>query len=396
MQCTWRDGKLLTLLTTGSLLVMTGAVIAPVLPKMILQLEIDPALAGYLVSAHYLTVAIFSPLLGILADRTGQVRVLTLSLLLYGVFGAVGGIMPDFRTILITRICVGAASGGIAAATLGLLVRRYVSEVARSQAIAYVATALTLANIVYPVLAGFIGGIHWRWVFGLHGLGLPLALIVAMTFQQPMFNHFHSQTTSTLESDAQKLKGVLQNPHILQLYATQGLTAAIAHATIIYLPLYLKATLNTGTVLNGLVLASQALGAAAISALGMRRLAQRIGLGGAASLGLGCMTVTLGTMPQFQRLLFLLPAVTLFGIGLGLVVPSLYSWVSNLAPAGLQSSVLAICVGANFLGQFIAPSIFGIVLNRQGLSSVFYGAAGLALILGLGLMLMQSSSRFKS
>ncbi|MEO1296230.1 MAG: MFS transporter, partial [Cyanobacteria bacterium J06636_16] len=156
MHCTWRDRKLLILLATGSLIVMTGAVIAPILPKMTEQLGLDPAIAGYLVSAHYLTVALFSPILGLLADRTGAPRVLIVSLLLYAVFGAMGGLLNDFALILVTRALVGAASGGIAAASLGMLVQRYESETARSQAIAYVATVLTLANIVYPILAGLI------------------------------------------------------------------------------------------------------------------------------------------------------------------------------------------------------------------------------------------------
>ncbi|MEM9005627.1 MAG: MFS transporter [Cyanobacteria bacterium P01_F01_bin.86] len=409
MQYPWRDSKLLVLLATGSLIVMTGAVIAPILPKMIQQLSLDPAVAGYLVSAHYLTVALFSPLLGILADRTGAVRVLVTSLLLYAVFGAAGGILHDFVPILITRVLVGAASGGIAAASLGLLVRRYEAEAVRSQAIAYVATVLTLANIFYPVLAGLIGNWNWRWVFALYGLGIPLALLVVVNWRNDQEqgrrgrksdeeNDATSDVASQPETqnvDVQpptdsrrppKLLDVVCRWYPLQLYATQCLVAAIAHATIIYLPLYLKATLNAGTLLIGLVLAAQGLGAAAIAAFGVRRLGQRFGLDRATSLGLGIMALILTTIPQLQQLPTILPCVILFGVGLGIVVPSLYNLMSNLAPSGLQSTVLAIGVGSNFLGQFISPGVFGFVLSWQGLPPVFYGAAVMALMLGIWLV----------
>ena len=395
MHCTWRDGKLLTLLATGSLLVMTGAVMAPILPQIIQQLELDPAVAGYLVSGHYLTVAIFSPLLGILADRTGQVRVLVISLLLYAVFGATGGLLHGFVPILITRVLVGAASGGIAAASLGLLVQRYESATARSQAIAYVATVLTLANIVYPILAGFIGSWHWRWVFGLYGVGIPLALLVVWQLGQPSDPSL-TQTKTAASQASQKLVTLISKPRPLQIYLTQCLVAAIAHATIIYLPIYLKRTLATDTVVIGIVLACQGLGAAAIAAFGVRRLGQRFSLGGAVSLGLGIMALMLIAVPQIQHLSLLIAVVTLFGVGLGMAMPSLYNLIANLAPSGLQSSVLAVGVGSNFLGQFLSPSIFGAVLDRQGLSGVFYGAAILCLILGLCLMVRQQSDGAKS
>ncbi len=386
----WRDNKLLTLLATGSLIVMTGAVMAPILPQMVQQLDLDQALAGYLVSTHYLTVAIFSPLLGILADRTGKVRVLVISLLLYAIFGAAGGMMHGFVPILVTRALVGAASSGIAAPSLGLLERMYQSEEARAQAIAYVASALTLANIVYPVLAGLIGGWHWRWAFGLYGLGIPLALIVTLNFKQSDFDKGSPQ--AGLGKDSMKLKTLIQNPRLLQLYGTQCLTAAIAYGTIIYLPLYLKATVNADTVLNGIILASQALGAAAVSAFGVRLLVKRFSLVGAASLGFGLMAVTLIAIPQLQHLSSLFLVVILFGMGLGLVMPSLYNLVSKVAAPGLQSSVLAVGVGVNFLGQFLSPSLFGLVLNLKGLPGVFYLAASLALTLGLLLMVFSANN----
>lgn len=386
MDFTWRDRKLLILLATGSLLMMTGAVIAPVLPKMIQQLGLDPATAGYLVSAHYLTVAIFSPLLGFLADRTGAVRVLGISLVLYAISGAAGGLLNDFVPMLVTRGVIGAASGGIAAASLGLLVRRYPSESTRSQAIAAVAVVLTLANIVYPILGGVVGSWHWRGAFALYTLALPLAFIAATQLRSGAADSHPSTRQQTAPPIA-----AARHPRILQLCAIQCLTAAIAHATIIYLPLYLKATLNAGAGLNGMVLASQALGAAAVSGFGVHRLARRLGLGGTAILGLGGMGLTLAIVPQLQQLFSLLPTVIGFGAGLGLVVPSVYSWVANLAPPGLQSSVLAICVGANFLGQFLSPLLFGFMVTWQGLPSVFVAAAGLSLGLGITLMVTQSS-----
>ncbi len=106
-----RDSRLLVLLAAGSLTSMVGGVVAPVLPEIVQQLQLNPGLAGNLVSMHCLTFALFSPLLGILADRIGKLRVLIPSLIFYALFGMVGALMQSFWPLLIARGLIGAASG---------------------------------------------------------------------------------------------------------------------------------------------------------------------------------------------------------------------------------------------------------------------------------------------
>ncbi|MFM7365844.1 MAG: MFS transporter [Cuspidothrix sp.] len=376
------DRQLIIVLTTASLIVMTGGVIAPIFPEIVTDLHLSPALAGYLISSHFLTVGIFSPILGILADRLGQVRILAVSLILYALFGMVGGLMQSFLPMLITRGLIGAATGGIAAASLGLLVKMYDSAEERSQAIAYVSSVITVSNIIYPVLGGIVGTLHWRAVFCLYGLALPLALFV-LTLQPQTGSKTPSSESSHKRNDLDKLIQTFTNPFTLQLFLTLCLTAATAYAVIIYLPLYLKTTMNASSVLIGIALASQALGAAGISAFGVGRLTKLFGLIGSTGLGFGCMALPLIIIPQLHQLIFLFPTIIILGIGLGIVVPSLYNLLSNLAPWEYQSSILAAGTGANFLGQFLCPSLFGIVLSHQGVIGVFYFGASLSLILGL-------------
>ncbi|MFM7406696.1 MAG: MFS transporter [Cuspidothrix sp.] len=384
-----RDRQLMVLLATASFIVMTGGVIAPIFPEIVTDLHLSPALAGYLISSHFLTVGIFSPILGILADRLGPVRILVISLILYALFGMAGGLMQSFLPMLITRGLIGAASGGIAAASLGLLVKMYDSAQERSQAIAYVSSVITVSNIIYPVLGGIVGTLHWRAVFCLYGLALPLALLVVLTLQPQIASKTPSSESSQEGKHPDKLIQTFTNPFTLQLFLTLCLTAATAYAVIIYLPLYLKTTMNASSALIGIILASQALGAAGISAFGVRKLTQRFGLIGTTGLGFSCMALPLISIPQIHQLIFLFPTTIILGIGLGIVVPSLYNLLSNLAPSEYQSSILAAGTGANFLGQFLCPSLFGIVLSHQGLMGVFYFGASLPLILGL-LMLVST------
>ncbi|GAB4201679.1 MAG: MFS transporter [Coleofasciculaceae cyanobacterium] len=375
-----RDRRLLVLLAAGSLTNIVGGVVAPVLPDMVEQLHLNPALAANLVSLHCLTIALFSPPLGILADRVGRLRVLVPSMILYALFGVAGAFMHSIWLLLATRALIGAASGGIAAASLGLLGSMYEGE-ERSQALGITASTLALSGIAFPIIGGWVGASNWQNVFYVYGLGLPLAALAALYLKEKP----KTKATSTSNDEGDKLRTVLAHPHTLRLLLTLSLTSVAMYAVVIYAPLYLERTINAGTVVNGIVLATRAVGAAIISAFGAKRLAKAVGPACAIAIGFGIMALTLMTIPLLAQLSWILVTAVFFGVGFGIVLPTLYDTLANIAPSTLKSSVLAVGTGAGFLGQFLSPILLGPVLNYGGLESVFYAAALVAL--GAGLLL---------
>jgi MFS transporter, ACDE family, multidrug resistance protein len=368
-----RDRKLLVLLLAGSLTTMAGGIVAPVLPEMVQQLNLNPGLAAHLVSIHCLTNAVFTPLLGILADRVGRVRVLVASLLLYALSGTAGAFMRSIESLLVTRSLLGIASGGIAAASLGLLAGMYEGQ-ARSQALGQATSTLTIAGIFFPLLGGWVGSSNWHFTFYLYGLGLPLAIFVALTLRTKQSIQKKANVVSTRD----KLRQVFSNQSVLWLLLTLGLASIVMYSVVIYTPLYLKQTIGVGAVLNGVVLASRAVGAAAISAFGARQLAKNIGTERSIAVGFGLMALTLATIPLLRELGLILITAVLFGVGFGIVMPNIYSILANLAPAELRASVLAAGTGAGFLGQFLCPILLGQALNYGGIEAIFYTSASLS------------------
>ncbi len=364
---------------------MAGGVVAPVIPDVVQQLAIDPVLAGNLVSMHCLTIAVLSPPLGILADKIGPLNVLLPALVFYALFGAAGALMPSFWPLLATRALLGVASGGIAAGSLGLLGSIYEGE-ARSKAIAYAASILTITGIVFPLLGGWVGSFNWQFAFYLYGLALPLALLALYTFERKVPPH------AIKAGSNEGLRGVLGRAEIQKLLLTLSLASVAMYAVVIYAPLYLRETLAIGTTLNGVALASRAVGAALVSAFGAKRLAKKWGKARATALGFGLMAVTLWTIPILSLYRWILLAAVLFGAGFGLVLPNLYDTLANLAPDKLRSSVLAAGTGAGFLGQFLSPILLGPVLAVGGLEWTFYAAGGVAIAAGFLLFVPATST----
>jgi MFS family permease len=257
----------------------------------------------------------------------------------------------------------------------------------RSQALGYATSTLTITGIIFPLLGGWVGATHWQFAFYLYGLGLPLALLAKLILKEKQ----RTQKRAKAVEPGQKLSQVLGHHQALWLLLTLGLASISMYAVVIYAPLYLKATIGAGTMLNGIVLASRAVGAAVVSALGARRLSKKLGLSKATAMGFGLMALTLGMIPLQSQLNWILVTAVLFGVGFGIVLPNLYSALANLAPSKLRSSVLAAGTGAGFLGQFLSPILLGPVLGYAGLKGVFYAAASVSFIAGVLLLLLSRS-----
>jgi MFS transporter, ACDE family, multidrug resistance protein len=369
-----RSLKLATLLAAGSLTTMAGGVVAPVLPDIVQQLQLNPALAGNLVSFHCLTIGLFSAPLGILADRVGRLRVLIVSLVLYALFGVAGVFATDITTLLTLRGLLGVATGGIAAASLGLLSSMYHGE-ARTQALGFATSALTIAGIFFPLIGGLVGASHWRYTFGLYGIAIPLAVLVAMTLQRE-----DSKVPSHRANSGSKFSQVIGNPAFLQLLLLLTLCSVVMYSVVIYAPLYLKTAIGATSVLNGILLASRAMGAAIVSAVGTKWLIRRLGSQRAIAIGFTLMALTLATIPILTQFNWILLTAIAFGFGFGITLPSLYTSLADFAPDNLRSTVLAAGTGTGFLGQFLCPVLLGPVLSVGGLVSVFYTTAGIAIV----------------
>lgn len=377
---------LLILMAAGCLSSITGGLVAPVFPEIVEQLQIDPRWAGTLVSMHTLTTALSSPVLGILADRIGPLRILIPSLICYALFGSAGAFMQSFDSLLLSRALVGVASGGIAAASIGLLGGMYEGE-ERSRIMGYATSALATAGIIFPLLGGWVGATDWRLTFSFYALALPVAISALLFLRSEQ-----SKKSATVNlTQTQKLSQTLKQPRVLLLLLGLALSSAVFYVVIVYAPLHFKASIGADTLLNGAILASRAIGAAIISALGASRLAKKFGVYQAIAVGFGLMGLTLIVIPYLTQAQLVLLTALLFGAGFGIVMPNLYDALSQLSPLEQRSGILAIGTGISSLGQFLSPVFLGPVWKSSG-EVVFYVAAAVAITTAF-LSLLQGKTR---
>lgn len=372
-----RFALLAVLLAAGCLSSATGSIVAPVFPEVVEQLRFDPEWSGLLVSTHTLTTALATPLLGLLAGRIGKVRVLVLSLVGYALFGFAGAFVTSYGAMMLSRGLVGASSGGIAAVSIGILSDLYDGD-ARTKMLGYVTSALATATVIFPVLGGWAGNYQWQYAFYLYGVALPVALAAFLVLRR----HPASATPTVDLSQADGMGQYLRQSRVQVLLLGLALTSALFYVVVVYAPLYLKEAINATPILNGGVLAARSVGAAVVSAVGASHLAKRIGANPTIAVGFVLMAASLMLIPNLQQPPIIVLAALPFGIGFGLVMPNLYSALSEVAPQSQRTGVLAIGTGISSLGQFISPAIFGPLWRLTG-SGVFVVAAALAIAISL-------------
>lgn len=370
---------LLVLMSAGALTSVVGGMVAPVFPEVVEQLDVDPQWAGVMVGMHTLTLALASPICGILADRVGKLNVLIPSLLSYTVFGLMGAFAQSFEFMLLSRALVGAAAGGIAAGGIGFLATMFDGD-ARSRAMGYATSALASSSIVFPLLGGWLGSYNWRYAFGLYFVAIPIMLLALVVLREPAAKSSSGSAVDLSQKD--ELLRVLAKPGVLLAFSALALASAIFYIVIVYAPLYYKQSIDASTLLNGAILASRAIGASVISAVGASRIAKRLGVNAAIMVGFLGMAIALITVPYLHQPGTILLAALGFGLGFGVVMPNLYTVLADLAPEHQRSGVLAIGTGASSLGQFLSPLLLGPVWKYSGIA-VFFVGAGVAIAVGL-------------
>ena len=374
-----RMPMLVVLLVAACLTPMTGGAIAPVFPDMVDQLQLDDRWAGLLISVPKLTVAIAAPILGLLADRTGKLRILVFSLVGFAVFGTFGGLLNAFVPLLASRALVGVANGGISAASLGLVASWFEGET-RARLIGYTASLLAIASTIFPLAAGGLGAMGWQYAFLLYGLALPIAVAAARIVVEPKVETDSSGEIGSLQLSS--LVRDLRQPGFLIVLLSLACSSAVFYTVIAYAPDYFKDAIGASAPVNGIILATRAIGAAIIAAIGANQVAKRIGATGAIALGFGFMSATVATIPVIDSVRLALVAAFGFGIGFGLVMPNLYTVLANLVSVEHRSTLLALGTGCSSLGQFFAPILLGGIWER-GHTDVFLVAAGMAIAIAV-------------
>jgi EmrB/QacA subfamily drug resistance transporter len=165
---------------------LDGTVIATALPQMARSFHDTPVNVSIGMTAYLLTLAVFIPVSGWIADRFGARTIFGSAVLIFTLASVLCGFSGSLWQFVAARIVQGV--GGAMMVPVGrLVVLRTAEKTELVRAMAFITTPGLVATVVGPPLGGFITTFAtWRWIFFLNiPIGIAGLILIALFMPNP-------------------------------------------------------------------------------------------------------------------------------------------------------------------------------------------------------------------
>ncbi|MDZ7679333.1 MAG: MFS transporter [Acidimicrobiales bacterium] len=364
--------------------ILANTLLYPAIPNILEDFGLDDGSAGVLVASASVPGIAIAPLVGVLADRYGRRRVLVPCLVAFGCFGALGAFAPGFGWLVLARLGQGVGSAGLINLANALISDTW-SGVERARHFGYNSAVLTVSLAVLPAVGGTLTDLgSWRWAFAPY----PLALITALVVMARL-DHGPTDRSTSIGAQVRAAARIARSVRVLTPLSLTFVTFIMIFGLMLtVLPLHLARSFGLSAGERGLVMALPALGATTgalvLGWIRSRRSSRAVVIAAFVLFALAFPVVGLA-----GTLLLLVPAGVVFGLGEGLLLPTLTDVVAGSASETSRGAVLSLQVSAIRSGQTVGPLLAGVAVTAVGTGSTFLLGGGLAAMVVIAALVVQ-------
>jgi predicted MFS family arabinose efflux permease len=344
--------------------------IAPLLTDIARAFGVSIGRAGLVIGAYSASVAVTSPITGLLAQRLPRARVMVLGLCAFGAVWATALFVTRFEMLLVIAALGGAATGAVLPAAYA-----YAGDLSsfenRARTMGYVVSGWSIAIVgIAPLMATIAQWVDWREVFaGLAASAFATALWLHVA-RKPAHVARPAGGASLLADIGASLARIARHRPTCALLLVNAIDMGAFYGVFSYLGSELRRQLDVGSSVAGLVIAAYGIGLAFVTFNG--RVLDRIGIRRTAFATLVALGVLLAIVPH---LLFHVAAIAVGAAVWGLLQGSFFTAITALATEQipeLRGVVTAILSCSTYLGMTIYTALAGVVFEAWG-----YGVVGL-------------------
>lgn len=363
------------------------------------EFQLDRAQSGAVASATLVASAIGGVLSGMLADRFGRVRMLTISILFYSIFTAMTATSQSVTQLVLWRILVGLGMGGEWSAGAVLVAESWPAK-HRGKAIGLMQSGWAIGYILAALLgAAILPHFGWRALFLIGVLPALFTIWIRRHVSEPEAWR-HSQSARP-DRGAATTSSLMRPPLLPRVLLSTTACAALLFAywgLFTWIPTYLSSSAGggagLGVVKSAAWIVPMQIGAFA-GYVSFGFLADRYGrritfvafvLGAAALVPLYAMSGHSTTL-----LMVLGPLVGFLGHGYFSVFGAM---LAELFPSGIRATAQGLCYNLGRAFSALAPWTIGVLADQHGIgpalaiTSAFY-------LLGAVLVLLLPETRGK-
>lgn len=384
------DPNLLVVFSVTLMAVMGVSAITPVFPSVVEALDISTEAVGLLVTVYALPGIVFTPLMGILADRLGRKQVLVPALLLFALAGSACALARDFQLLLTLRFLQGLGGASLGSLTATLIGDLYHDE-RRTTAMGYKASVLSLGSALYPSLGGALAILGWYVPFALPILGLAVAAAVLFFLEIPP----PSERGGFSRYLGEALRG-MRTRRVLGLYLATLLSFAVLYgAYMTFIPLFLAERFGSSAPAIGPVMTLGSL-ATALTASRLGVLSRFVRRETLMTWAFVLFAVSFLLVPMVPGHWWMVGAVCVFGVAQGFNYPVVLSLLAGVAPGEQRAIFMSVNGTVIRIGQATGPLLMAVLYGAWGMTGVFYTAAGICVAVALFLPLLLRDPRSRT
>lgn len=374
----WRSENFRIILGSTMMGIMGISLISPILPELKQVFGVGDAAVGLVIPAFTLPGIVLAPVVGWAADRFGRRVTLVPLLVLFGIAGTAIALTSNFTMVLLLRCLQGV--GGSALIMLAItLIGDYYDDPRRSAAIGLNGGALGGSAAVFPILGGVLASVRWFVPFLFFALAVVIGLYALFVLDEPSVHRQHSATTYF-----RNVLAALAFPRAIVVHAVVFAVYFVFYGGVLTaVPLLLGGTYALSSGHIGLLLSSTSVASATMNSQ-YGRVSLRFDPATLVPVGFVCCGAALLGLSTQPRIAFVAPSLFGFGVGLGLIQPSLDSVIVGLVPGELRAGMMSVRTSTLRFGQTAGPVAFttGASAIGVGYSSVLSGVGGLVVVAG--------------
>lgn len=365
----------------GNFMVMGSVtMVTPFLTMYVQELGVhDPdevaAWAGLIFAANFVTLFLFQPLWGSLADRYG--RKLMLLRAGFGIAVIVGlmGFAASPWQLLALRLLSGAVSGFTPAATA------LAAANTPNERIGFALGVLHSGNVSGTVLGPLFGGLFAEWIGFRHSFVVTGAVTLAASILVALFvkEKFHAPSAGGNEKPSiiHDMRLLLNTKPLPTLFTVSVVIQFALVSSLPLIPLFVEELQGSGgslAFLVGLVISVMGVSNLLASPLA-GRWGDRFGFKPILAVSL------FGTAVAFLLQCFvwhywqLLASRFLLGVFMGGLIPSVRALIKQYSPPGMESRAYSFDTSAVSFGSMLGPVLAGGLSRYMGIRGIFFMTA---------------------
>jgi len=373
------SSKEYTLLLISTLAVMSGATIAPALPRIANAFPEETELTIQLILTMPALFAAFGSLfVSSIMDKFGRKKLLAVSITVYGFAGSSGFFVETIGLLLAGRAILGLCVAAIMTTSTTLIGDYYEGEF-RERMIGIQAAFMTFAGVIFILLGGILAENDWHNPFAIYFLAFIFLIATLKFLNEPTvvtIDHSKGHVVTHEESISDHYK-ILLFAYFMAILASASLTFMI-----VFLPFSLQNEFGRSPREVGFAISINTLFAGFASLL-YKRVVSKVHYTKMFSLIFAIMGSGYLILAFASEFSIIIIGLILMGIAFGWLIPNIMSWFFGHIHGPIRSKAVGGFTFALFTGQFVSPIIGTAIKGDKGNSFIFSVTGIFLLIMAL-------------